>query len=325
MMFSRNLEDQALYYPELKQSITNEILNNKCNVENFIVDGEICCFSRANKKFIDFQDLRKKVEDPDRIYFVVLFDLLYLNNSDISKETLDLRKLNLVKFFQNLGKSFKIESGTKVSFKESDTLDKISSLFKKARLENNEGLVLKELGEKSKYNFGKRQWYKVKSLDSKNCETLDLVPIAAFRGTGKNANKFSSFLMASYDQTSDSYIALCKLGTGFSEESLDMISKSFGKLILKTKPENYIIPKAMKPTLYIKPAEIWEVGFDSFTVSQNYSLGAGLIEGNSSTCGLSLRFPRFYRLRPDKSIETSNSPEEILSIYLKLRSNPNDL
>jgi DNA ligase-1 len=320
-MFSRNFEDQANYYPDLRSKLENGIVGNEKNLENFIVDGEICCFSKSLNKYVDFQELRKKINDPDKIYFVVLFDVLFLNLKDLSQEKLEIRKLNLIRFFQKASRLMKIESGTKINFHTNTAVEIISKLFKKARSENCEGLVLKDLGEKSKYEFGKRKWYKVKSIDSKNCETLDLIPIAGFIGTGKNANKLSCFLMASYDSTNNNFIALCKLGIGFTEETLDGITESVSKLVLKGKPSNYIIPNSIKPSIYFKPKFVWEVGFDSFSISQNYSLGAGIIDETKPDCGISMRFPRFYRFRPDKSVENSNSPEEIIGLFSKFRNN----
>jgi DNA ligase-1 len=240
-----------------------------------------------------------------------------LNNHDLSKENIEIRKLNLVRFFSVISKKILIEKGTKINFHSNKAVEKIQDLFNKARLVNCEGLVLKETGDKSKYNYGKRQWYKLKSLDEKNCETLDLVPIAGFNGTGKNSNRLSSFVMASYDIQNNRFIAICKLGIGFTEENLDLITNNLMKSALSKPSSNYDIPNNLKPNILFKPTEIWEVGFDSFSISLNYSLGRGLIDETNTNSGLSLRFPRFCRFRPDKKIENSNSPEEIISLFTK--------
>jgi DNA ligase-1 len=319
-MYSRNFEDQLTYYPALGNILENDIIKNDKDVHNFIVDGEICCFSKSTKKFSNFQELRRKVDDTDKDYFIILFDILYMNNHDLSKENIEIRKLNLVKFFSAISKKILVERGTKINFHSNKAVEKIQDLFNKARLVNCEGLVLKETGEKSKYNYGKRQWYKVKSLDEKNCETLDLVPIAGFNGTGKNSNRLSSFVMASYDMQNNRFIAICKLGIGFTEENLDLITKNLMKSALSKPSPNYDIPKNLKPNILFKPTEIWEVGFDSFSVSINYSLGRGLIHETNDSSGLSLRFPRFCRFRPDKKLENSNTPEEIISLFMKFKN-----
>lgn len=319
-MFSRNFEDQASYYPELKKNIDLDILKKR-DIHNFILDGEICCFSKSTKKFSNFQDLRRKINDPDKDYFIILFDLIYLNNHDLSKETLEIRKLNLLKFFTKISLKLLLETGTKVNFQSSNSNEIIKSLFIKARSINCEGLVLKETGENSKYNFGKRQWYKVKSLDKENCETLDLIPIAGFTGTGKNCNRLSSFLMASLDKENNRFISICKLGIGFSEEEMDLKTKLLIKTSISKTPSNYLIPISSKPNYIFKPIEVWEVGYDSLSISASYLLGRGIIDETNVNCGLSLRFPRFLRFRSDKNIENANSPVEIISLYNKFKNN----
>lgn len=319
-MYSRNFEDQSTYYPGLSKLIETDIINNKKEIDNFIVDGEICCFSKSSKKFSNFQELRKKVSDPDKDYFIILFDLLFLNNNDLTKENIEIRKLNLVRFFSRISDKFLVETGTKINIHSNKAVEKIQELFNKARSVNCEGLVLKETGDKSKYNYGKRQWFKVKSLDEKNCETLDLVPIAGFNGTGKNSNRLSSFVMASYDVQNNRFISICKLGIGFSEENLDSITNILMNNALSKTPPNYDIPRNLKPNVIFKPTEIWEVGYDSFSISLNYSLGRGLIGETHNNTGLSLRFPRFCRFRPDKKIENTNTPEEIIMLFSKFKN-----
>lgn len=52
-------------------------------------------------------------------------------------------------------------------------------------------------------------------------DTLDLVPIGAFFGKGSRAGVFGAYLMAAYNQKSGVFESACKVGTGFSKDSLD--------------------------------------------------------------------------------------------------------
>jgi DNA ligase 1 len=45
----------------------------------------------------------------------------------------------------------------------------------------------------------------------------------------------------------------------------------------------------------------------------------GLVPGNR---GLSLRFPRFIRLRPDKPVEEASSPDFLVNIWRQQRGKP---
>ena len=72
----------------------------------------------------------------------------------------------------------------------------------------------------------------------------------------------------------------------------------------------------LKPDVLIKPKIVWEIAYDSFTVSPIYKAGEETLgEGK----GISLRFPKFRRERDDKGVEQANTTEEIVSLYQSLQ------
>lgn len=152
-------------------------------------------------------------------------------------------------------------------------------------------------------------------------DTLDLIPIAGFLGAGATKNVLNSFLMAIYDAETDSYIAMCKVGTGFTQELIDSIYKRFTPYFIKDIPDNYIFPQQMRPKYFFKPKEVWEIGFDCFTESLRYNLGKGVLDNEKT--GLSIRFPRFLRFRDDKLTQDANNPEYILDLYYKTKNKNN--
>ena len=66
----------------------------------------------------------------------------------------------------------------------------------------------------------------------------------------------------------------------------------------------YKVPSQLTPDVWLKPVHIWEVQADSFTVSKVHQAGrAALLANADIKGGLSLRFPRFVRTRPDKQFK----------------------
>jgi DNA ligase 1 len=328
-MASRSSQDQTQLYQNLKNKIKTDVLefNKKhplTRIENFIIDGEITCYSHKYKNFRPFQELRKKLnlnEDKDHRenqYFFVAFDILYLNNVNLHDAQLDERKKFLKDIFYKRFSNILVEGGKVIKLDNFEKAKKeIIKQYKYAKSVNCEGLVAKEMGKTSMYQFGKRRWYKLKTLNESVTDTLDLVPIAGFIGKGSSKNQMNSFLVSVFDPVSKNFIGLCKIGTGFVQQDLVDIQNRFLPNLLKEAPDNYIIPRLQRPTFIFKPIEVWEVGFDSFTESLNYSLGKGEVFPDKGLC---LRFPRFIRFRPDKKVFQGTSPEEVKFLYKNLNS-----
>jgi ATP dependent DNA ligase C terminal region len=60
--------------------------------------------------------------------------------------------------------------------------------------------------------------------------------------------------------------------------------------------------------------EVWEVRFADITLSPVYSAARGVVNAER---GLSMRFPRFNRVREDKGLEEASSGEELARMWEK--------
>ncbi|KAG6845304.1 hypothetical protein H0H87_011154 [Tephrocybe sp. NHM501043] len=70
--------------------------------------------------------------------------------------------------------------------------------------------------------------------------------------------------------------------------------------------------EGLTPEVYFKPSEVWEIRGADITLSPVSDAAKGLV---SASRGLSLRFPRFLRVREDKSVEHASTPEFLVKMW----------
>jgi DNA ligase 1 len=87
--------------------------------------------------------------------------------------------------------------------------------------------------------------------------------------------------------------------------------------------------KGLKPEVFFKPQEVWEIRgaecvdlleFNNSPSNHSHSItlspvsvaAKGLV---SDTRGLSIRFPRFLRIRADKMLDQASTPHFLASMY----------
>lgn len=175
----------------------------------------------------------------------------------------------------------------------------------------------------STYEPDKRldSWLKVKKDYSTTSETLDLIPIAAFHGSGRKAAWWSPILLAIRNAETGQLEAVTKCMSGFTDAFYKANRAKYdpgdpdSTTVLPGKP-HYVEYNggAGTPAVWFEPQEVWEVAFADLTLSPTYTAAIGLV---SDERGLSTRFPRFLRVREDKSIEEATEAEELASLYRK--------
>jgi DNA ligase-1 len=132
-------------------------------------------------------------------------------------------------------------------------------------------------------------------------DTLDCIVMGYFSGKGKRAQfGLGKILVGIKD--GGVIRTLTKVGTGLTEEMLVEIRKRLDELKSSDKPKEYEAQKDLIPDVWAIPKLVVEVTADSISKSTKHSLG------------LSLRFPRFIKIREDKSPNEATTLKELKDI-----------
>ena len=162
-------------------------------------------------------------------------------------------------------------------------------------------------------------WLKVKKDYNTSTDTLDLIPIAGWHGQGRKSKWWSPILLAVRNAETGSLEAVTKCMSGFSDKfyaanraKYDPGSEEASNT-LPGKP-SYVEYAGGNPVVWFEPQEVWECVFADITLSPTYTAAIGLV---SEDRGLSLRFPRFLKVREDKGIEDASDAEFLAALWRK--------
>ncbi|KAH0394300.1 hypothetical protein KCU89_g11509, partial [Aureobasidium melanogenum] len=97
------------------------------------------------------------------------------------------------------------------------------------------------------------------------------------------------------------------------EEDADEEQPTLKNNTLGGKPA-YVEYSGGHPDVWFNPQEVWECAFADVTLSPTYTAAIGLV---SEERGLSLRFPRFLKVREDKSIDEASTSDFLAELYRK--------
>jgi DNA ligase 1 len=158
-------------------------------------------------------------------------------------------------------------------------------------------------------------WLKVKKDYATSADTIDLIPVAGWHGQGRKAKWWSPILLACRDPVSGSLQVVTKCISGFTDKfyqaNKDKYSEE-GDNTHGSKPS--YIEYGGHPDVWFEPQEVWEMAFADITLSPTYTAAIGLV---SEERGLSMRFPRFLKVREDKSIDEASTSDFLAGLYRK--------
>ncbi|KAJ3276103.1 hypothetical protein HDV01_006273 [Terramyces sp. JEL0728] len=315
MVYSRNSENLSEKYPDIIERMPSCI---NSGITSFVLDCEAVAWDAKQKCILPFQVLstrkRKDVQTKDIQVQVCIFafDLLYLNGKALVKESLKKRRELLNASFKEFPGQFEFAKSM-----ETSTVDDIQNFLDASIAGNCEGLMVKTLEVEASYEPSKRSrnWLKVKKDYINGMgDSLDLVVIGAFVGKGKRTGTYGAYLLACYDDDKEEYQSICKIATGFSDENLAENYKLLKQQVIDYPPSYYNISDSpnVRPDVWFSPSVVWEVKAADLSISPVHKAAIGIVD---STKGISLRFPRFIRVRDDKTPENATTMIQVAEFY----------
>ncbi len=311
LLFSRRLENITSQFPDMIKALEKSI-----EAKSAIVEGECVAVDPNTGEMLPFQvvtqrrgrkyDIAEKIEEIPVV--LTLFDILYLKGKTLVNLPYTERRKLLEK---TVKETDKVQLTHPIITDKPSDLDK---LMDKAIEAGCEGLVIKSVKPDSTYQAGARGflWIKYKrEYKSEMADTVDLVVVGAFAGRGRRAGTYGALLMAAYDEESDSFKTVCKLGTGFDDKTLANLPKIFGEY--KLDHAHPRVDSRIKADYWFVPTKVLEVRGAELTLSPSHTCGLGIVKKG---VGLAIRFPRFTgKWRDDKAPEDATATSEILSMY----------
>ena len=307
-LFSRSLENISSYYPDIIEKIPKTI-----QAENAILEAEAVAINENTGEFLPFQELmhrrrKYKIEKAVTQYPITVnfFDILYCNGKDcLNLEYKDRR--------QKLEKIVKEDDYAKhIPMTIIKNKNEVEEFFENSINAGSEGLMLKMLDKP--YQAGSRgsHWLKLKrEYQNELGDSLDLVVIGGFFGKGRRTGNYGTLLLATYEEDEDTFTSICKVGTGFSDESLDQLYQILHpKVTIKKNPR---IDSEMEADVWFEPELVIEVVASEITLSPIHKAAKDKIRKEA---GLALRFPKFTgKIRVEKTAEDASTNEEIITLY----------
>ena len=307
-IFSRSLENITSYYPDIVEKISEKIV-----AEDVILEAEVVAMNSNSGDFLPFQELmhrRRKYEIEDAVtkypITVNFFDVLFSDGKDCMNMKYSERRKLLEKIIKQ--DNFARLIPMSVIKNEEQILEVLENSINSGC----EGLMLKHLDSTYRAGIRGSNWLKLKrEYQNELGDSLDLVVVGAFFGKGRRTGKYGTLLLATYNDEEDLFPSICKVGTGFTDESLDQLYQILSpKVTLRKNPR---IVSEMEANVWFEPELVIEIVASEITQSPIHKTALNKIKDGT---GLALRFPKFTgKIRTEKSSEDASTDEEVIALY----------
>jgi len=296
-LFSRDLHDVSDGYPEVVASAARQRWDG-------ILDGELLAFRDGIAlPFIQLQArLGRKNPSAEMQRAVpviyVAFDVLAEGPGD-GAAVEPLLRLGLRERRQRLDALGirDVPGMATANLLTASTAEELSTIFDAAQERGNEGLMVKD--PDSTYTPGRRGygWLKLK----RPLATLDCVVVGVEVGHGKRHGVLSDYTFAVLDDRPGAEGRLVTIGkaySGLTDKEIATMTAWFEAHTLQKIGRFHVV----EPTIVV------EIAFDVIHRS------------NRHESGFALRFPRIFRLRPDKDVHEIDTLSNVETLFRRLES-----
>lgn len=301
-------------------------------VRNLILDGEMITWDPEVDKIVPFGTLKTAALDqqknpfhngPRPLYRV--FDILLLNDRSLTEYTLADRHRALERAVK--GEPRRLEIHPYVS---ATSADEIEPLLRVVVAEASEGLVLKNPRSRYQLNSRNNDWIKVKpEYMSEFGESLDLVVVGGYWGSGRRGGTLSSFLCglrvsenfvrSGAAASREKCLSFCNVGGGFkAEDYAEMRHHTEGrwKEWDPAAPPSDFVELGGGERLQFERPDVWIRPSESVVISVK---AASFAPSDQFATGWTLRFPRFRKLRLDKAWDTGMDVDEFEALRTRVK------
>jgi len=295
-LFTRSQENVTSQFPDVVESVKAHV-----SATSAILDGEAVGYDPKTRKYLAFQSVSQRIKRKHDInemakrfpVEVNIFDCLYIDGKNMLKKPFSQRREAIEKSVKNTAGLIKVSEMIITDSKKA-----AEAFYKKALSEGNEGIMAKK--SNAVYKPGSRVGFGVKVKPV--MDSLDLIIVASEWGEGKRSGWLTSFTLACIDENSD-LLEVGRVSTGLKE--LESEGTSYKEMTELIRP---IITSEQGRTVTVKPELVIEVHYEEIQASGKYD------------SGYALRFPRFIRLRQDRSVQDIDSQDTIKALFLKQRN-----
>jgi len=308
VLFSRRLENITQYYPDIVENVKKSL-----SVNEGVFEAEIVPVNENTGEFLPFQELmhrrrKYKLEKAISQYPITVnfFDVLYFDKKDCLNLVYSERR----KILEKLVNEDNFSKLVPMLLVKNE--NEIEDFLENSINSGCEGLMLKTLD--APYRAGARgsNWLKLKrEYRNELGDSLDLIVIGAYFGRGRRTGLYGTLLLGTYNPDKDNFSSVCKVGTGFTDESLDQLYQILSNKI--TLKKNSRVISEMEADVWFEPELVLEIVASEITLSPIHKTGLNLIRKGS---GFALRFPKFTgKIRYEKAVEDASTDEEVLTLY----------